>query len=204
MPTEFTTTPAGVRRITKVDPSEALDKPNDPKTFLLLSGVNHALFGKRDAKQFRAPFSFPPLRALTVRVGNRYGTTTLAQIEERVTKLGKELGVEIVCAQTDYEGEMCQLIHYSRCLGGVIMNPGAWAHYSYALRDAIDACDSPVIEVHISNVYAREEFRHKSVTAPVVKGYIAGCGILGYDLGLRTAIERRRERDAEVTAAKQK
>ncbi|GEM11410.1 3-dehydroquinate dehydratase [Rhodotorula toruloides] len=167
-------TSTGVRRITKVDPSDALDKPNDPKTFLLLSGVNHAL----------------------------YGTTTLAQIEERVTELGKELGVEVVCAQTDYEGEMCQLIHYSRCLGGVIMNPGAWAHYSYALRDAIDACDSPVIEVHISNVsegvrYAREEFRHKSVTAPVVKGYIAACGVLGYELGLRTAIERRRERDEE-------
>ncbi|BGO95314.1 hypothetical protein NBRC10512v2_007116 [Rhodotorula toruloides] len=204
MPTEFTTTSAGVRRITKVDPSEALDKPNDPKTFLLLSGVNHALFGKRDAKQFCPP----SLRSSSLRelMGweNRYGTTTLAQIEERVTQLGKELGVEIVCAQTDYEGEMCQLIHYSRCLGGVIMNPGAWAHYSYALRDAIDACDSPVIEVHISNVYAREEFRHKSVTAPVVKGYIAGCGVLGYELGLRTAIERRKERDAELAVASQK
>ncbi|GAA5839195.1 hypothetical protein JCM9279_002623 [Rhodotorula babjevae] len=180
MPTEFTTTDAAVRRITKVDPNEALDKPNDPKTFLLLSGVNHALFGKRDAKQ--------------------YGTTTLAQIEERVTKLGKELGVDIVCAQTDYEGEMCQLIHYSRCLGGVIMNPGAWAHYSYALRDAIDACDSPVVEVHISNVHAREEFRHKSVTAPVCAGMLSGCGVLGYDLGLRCAIERRSERDAAKKA----
>lgn len=106
--------------------------------------------------------------------------------------------------------------------------PGAWAHYSYALRDAVDACDSPVVEVHISNVsvhfsfllpgmtaspnlcrakhsparesmpdrYAREEFRHKSVTAPIVAGYIAGCGILGYELGLRTAIQRRAERDA--------
>ncbi|GAA6001660.1 type II 3-dehydroquinate dehydratase [Rhodotorula paludigena] len=186
MPTEFTTTDAGVRRITKVDPHEALDKPNDPNTlrhrtqFLLLSGVNHALFGKRDAKQ--------------------YGTTTLAQIEERVVQVGKELGVNIVCAQTDYEGEMCQLIHYSRCLGGVIMNPGAFAHYSYAMRDAIDACDSPVVEVHISNVYAREEFRHKSVSAPVCAGYICGCGVQGYELGLRVAIERRKERDAAKKA----
>lgn len=80
------------------------------KQFLLLSGVNHALFGKRDAKQFCPP----SLRSSSLRelMGweNRYGTTTLAQIEERVTQLGKELGVEIVCAQTDYEGEMCQLV----------------------------------------------------------------------------------------------
>ncbi|GAA5824202.1 hypothetical protein JCM5353_000348 [Sporobolomyces roseus] len=176
MPTEFTTLDSGVTRITKVDPDEALTLKRDPKRFLLVSGVNHALFGKRDSTQ--------------------YGTTTLAEIEERVTKFGKELGVEVVCAQTNYEGEMCELIHYSRCLGGVVMNPGAWAHYSYALLDAIDACDSPVVEVHISNIHAREEFRHKSVTAPKCAGMISGCGILGYELGLRCAIERQAERQA--------
>lgn len=135
-----------MRRITKVDPNEALDKPNDPKTvrspsslssssrprsradrgsalpvqFLLLSGVNHALFGKRDAKQC-VPSSLPslsPFPRLTLPLAlRRYGTTTLAQIEERITKLGKELGVEIVCAQTDYEGEMCQLVRPSSRLG---------------------------------------------------------------------------------------
>nr|CRX79223.1 hypothetical protein ls5931a1_00030 [Leucosporidium scottii] len=157
----ITTDSNGVTRISKVDPNEGGTKPRDPKTYLLLSGVNHNLFGTRDPKA--------------------YGTTTLAQIEERVTKLGKELGVNIVCAQTNYEGEMCELIHYARCLGGVIMNPGAFAHYSYALHDAIDACTSPVVEVHISNVYAREEFRHKSVTARVSSGYIAGAGIIGSD-----------------------
>ncbi|GAA5915605.1 type II 3-dehydroquinate dehydratase [Sporobolomyces salmoneus] len=176
MPTEFQTLESGVTRITKVDPVEALSVKRDPKKFLLLSGVNHNLFGKRDSTQ--------------------YGTTTLAEIEERVTKFGKELGVEVVCAQTNYEGEMCELIHYSRCLGGVVMNPGAWAHYSYALHDAIDACDSPVVEVHISNIHAREEFRHKSVTAPKCAGMISGCGIMGYELGLRCAIERQVEKQA--------
>ncbi|GAA5889497.1 hypothetical protein JCM5296_005965 [Sporobolomyces johnsonii] len=102
MPTEFATDSAGVTHITKVDPNDGITNPHDPKTFLLLSGVNHNLFGKRDAKS--------------------YGTTTLAEIEQRVTKLGHELGVKILCAQTNYEGEMCELIHYSRCLGGVVMN----------------------------------------------------------------------------------
>ncbi|SCV73198.1 BQ2448_7123 [Microbotryum intermedium] len=163
----------GVSRITKVDANAFKTQPRDLKTFLLLSGPNHNLFGTRNPKQ--------------------YGTTTLADIEERVTKFGKELGVKILCAQSNYEGEMIELIHYARCLGGVVMNSGAYAHYSYALHDAIEACTSPVIEVHISNVYAREEFRHKSVTARVSSGYIAGCGILGYDIGLRVALQRVEE-----------
>ncbi|SDA05387.1 BZ3501_MvSof-1269-A2-R1_Chr12-1g03371 [Microbotryum saponariae] len=154
----------GVSRITKVDANAYKTQPRDIKTFLLLSGPNLNLFGTRDPKQ--------------------YGTMTLADIEERVTKFGDELGVKIV--------------HYARCLGGVVMNPGAFAHYSYALHDAIEACTSPVIEVHISNVYAREEFRHKSVAARVSSGYIAGCGVLGYDVrigsqGFFDGYERRHE-----------
>ncbi|KAI5475606.1 3-dehydroquinate dehydratase [Pseudohyphozyma bogoriensis] len=159
MPTQRTTDAAGVTRISKPDPAEGdRSLPRDTKTFLLLSGVNHNLFGSRDPKA--------------------YGSDTLAMIEERVTKFGKELGVNVVCFQTNYEGEMCEAIHYARGLGGVVMNPGAFAHYSYALHDAIDACDSPVVEVHISNVYAREEFRHN------------------YELGLRTAIQRVAEQAA--------
>lgn len=92
---------AGVTRLSKVDPNGG-NETRDTKTFLMLSGVNHNLFGTRDPKQ--------------------YGTTTLAQIEENLTRVGKELGVKIVCAQTNHEGEMVDLLHYARCLGGVIMN----------------------------------------------------------------------------------
>lgn len=92
---------AGVTRISKVDPNDGKNT-RDTKTFLMLSGVNHNLFGERDPKQ--------------------YGATTLAQIEENLTRIGKELGVKIVCAQTNHEGEMVDLLQYARCLGGVIMN----------------------------------------------------------------------------------
>ncbi|MFL1377197.1 MULTISPECIES: type II 3-dehydroquinate dehydratase [unclassified Nocardiopsis] len=147
----------------------------DPsRTVLLLNGPNLNLLGTRDPAQ--------------------YGTTTLAEVEARVAELGKELGVEVVCAQSNGEGELVDRLHAARGWAGVVMNPGAYAHYSIALRDAVDAIEAPVVEVHISNVYAREEFRHTSVTAPVVAGYIAGCGVLGYELGLRAVLGRAAER----------
>ncbi|MET9712222.1 type II 3-dehydroquinate dehydratase [Nocardiopsis alba] len=146
------------------------------RTVLLLNGPNLNLLGTRDPEQ--------------------YGTTTLAEIEERVRVLGRELGVEVVCAQSNSEGAMVDHVHESRHRLGVVMNPGAYAHYSIALRDAIDAIEAPVVEVHISNVYAREAFRHTSVTAPVVAGYVAGCGITGYELGLRALLARDAERRA--------
>lgn len=149
-------------------------------TVLLLNGPNLNLLGTRDPEQ--------------------YGTTTLAEVEQRVTALGKELGVEVVCAQTNSEGGMVDQIHAARHYAGVVMNPGAYAHYSIALRDAVDAIEAPVVEVHISNVYAREEFRHTSVTAPVAAGYVAGCGILGYELGLRAALSRAAEQAAQTNA----
>ncbi|WP_017603050.1 type II 3-dehydroquinate dehydratase [Nocardiopsis alkaliphila] len=144
------------------------------RTVLLLNGPNLNLLGTRDPKQ--------------------YGTTTLAQVEERVVALGKELGVEVVCAQSNSEGVLVDHVHSARHMVGVVMNPGAYAHYSIALRDAIDAIEAPVVEVHISNVYAREEFRHTSVTAPVVAGYVAGCGTVGYELALRAVLARDAER----------
>lgn len=150
--------------------------PENAATVLLLNGPNLNLLGTRDPEQ--------------------YGTTTLAQVEERVIFLGKELGVEMVCAQSNSEGGMVDHIHSARHYAGVVMNPGAYAHYSIALRDAIDAVEAPVVEVHISNVYAREEFRHTSVTAPVAAGYVAGCGIVGYELGLRAVLARAAERRA--------
>ncbi|MBB6121114.1 type II 3-dehydroquinate dehydratase [Nocardiopsis algeriensis] len=149
--------------------------PADPsRTVLLLNGPNLNLLGTRDPRQ--------------------YGTTTLAEVERRVTELGRELGVEVVCAQSNSEGELVDRLHAARHWAGVVFNPGAYAHYGIALRDAIDAIEAPVVEVHISNVYAREEFRHTSVTAPVAAGYVAGCGVFGYELGLRAVLRRAAER----------
>ncbi|MEU3018913.1 type II 3-dehydroquinate dehydratase [Nocardiopsis sp. NPDC007018] len=145
-------------------------------TVLLLNGPNLNLLGTRDPEQ--------------------YGSTTLAEVEARVAALGSEMGVEVVCAQSNSEGGMVDHVHAARDYAGVVMNPGAYAHYSIALRDAVDAIEAPVVEVHISNVYAREEFRHTSVTAPVAAGYVAGCGVLGYELGLRAVLSRAAERAA--------
>ncbi|GAA4901664.1 type II 3-dehydroquinate dehydratase [Streptomonospora salina] len=137
---------------------------------LLLNGPNLNLLGSRDPHQ--------------------YGSVTLAEVERRVQALGAELGAGVECAQSNHEGELVEHVHRARHLDGVVFNPGAFAHYSIALRDAIDAVEVPCVEVHISNVYAREEFRHTSVTAPVSEGYIAGCGPAGYELGLRAVLTR--------------
>lgn len=145
---------------------DASDRP----TVLLLNGPNLNLLGRRDPAH--------------------YGSTTLADIERRVAALGAELGAQVRCAQSNHEGELVDLVHGAAELDGIVINPGAFAHYSIALRDAVDAVDTPCVEVHISNVYAREEFRHTSVTAPVMQGYIAGCGVVGYELGLRAVLAR--------------
>jgi 3-dehydroquinate dehydratase-2 len=138
---------------------------------LLLNGPNLNLLGERDPAQ--------------------YGSVTLAEIERRVTELGKELGVEVDCAQSNSEGELVTLLHRARGdADGVVFNPGAYAHYSYALRDAVDAIPIPVVEIHISNIHAREEFRHTSVISPVVAGLICGCGVFGYELALRAVVSR--------------
>jgi 3-dehydroquinate dehydratase II len=137
---------------------------------LALHGVNLNMFGKRDPKQ--------------------YGTATLAQIDEQLASLGKELGVEVESYQTNIEGEMCAKIHqaFEQKVDAVIINAGAWTHYSYGIRDALAILTVPIIEVHMSHVHAREEFRHLSVFAPVVKGQISGFGVDSYLLGLRAAV----------------
>ncbi|OLT30585.1 type II 3-dehydroquinate dehydratase [Nocardiopsis sp. CNR-923] len=150
------------------------DAHDHARTVLLLNGPNLNLLGTRDPGQ--------------------YGAATLEEVERRVVELGGELGVEVVCAQSNSEGAMVDHVHSARHWAGVVLNPGAYAHYSIALRDAIDAVEAPVVEVHISNVHAREEFRHTSVTAPVVAGYVAGCGVFGYELGLRAVLRRDAER----------
>ena len=139
-------------------------------TVLMLHGVNHNMFGKRDPKQ--------------------YGTISLAQIDQRLTELGKELGAEIVSFQTNDEGKMCERVHqgYTDKVDGVLINAGAWTHYSYALRDALAILTCPVVELHMSNIHAREAFRHHSVLAEVVRGQIAGFGVDSYLLALRAVM----------------
>ena len=139
------------------------------KKILVLNGINLNMFGKRDPAH--------------------YGTTTLAQIDEEVIILGKELGHEVLCFQTNSESEMASRIHeaHEEGIDAVIINAGAWTHYSYGISDALAILKVPVIEVHMSHVHAREEFRHHSVFAPVVKGQISGFGVNSYRLGLLAA-----------------
>jgi 3-dehydroquinate dehydratase-2 len=138
--------------------------------FLVLNGINLNMFGKRDPKQ--------------------YGTTTLAQIDEQLLALGAELGVEVECFQTNFEGEMAERIHRAHGEGvdGVLINAGAWTHYSYGIRDALAILKAPIFEVHMSNIHAREEFRHKSVIAGIARGQICGLGVDSYLLALRGAV----------------
>ncbi len=123
----------------------------------------------------------PNLNMLGIREPGVYGVETLESLCEKIRKRAKELNVEADFFQSNIEGEIINEIHASmNVYDGIIINPGAFTHYSYAIRDAISSINVPVIEVHISNVHKREEFRHKSVTAPVCKGQICGLGTNGY------------------------
>ncbi|HUH41194.1 MAG TPA: type II 3-dehydroquinate dehydratase [Castellaniella sp.] len=137
---------------------------------LMLHGINHNMFGKRDPKQ--------------------YGTITLEQIDGQLADLAKELGVEIDSYQTNSEGAMCERIHkaYADGVDAVLINAGAWTHYSYGLRDALAILTVPIVELHMSNIHAREEFRHKSVFAEIALGQICGFGVDSYLLALRAAV----------------
>ncbi|WP_244851658.1 type II 3-dehydroquinate dehydratase [Caballeronia sp. SL2Y3] len=140
------------------------------KTFLMLHGINHNMFGKRDPVQ--------------------YGTATLADIDAQLHALAKELGVTVESYQTNSEGDMCERIHkaFADRVDGVMINAGAWTHNSYGIRDALAILTVPVVEIHMSNIHAREAFRHHSVFAEIVKGQICGFGIDSYSLGLRAVV----------------
>lgn len=140
------------------------------KTILVLNGINLNMFGKRDPAQ--------------------YGTATLAEIDAAVVALGAELGVQVECFQTNHEGEMVERIHRAleEGVAAVVINAGAWTHYSYGLRDALAILKAPIVEVHMSNIHAREAFRHQSVLAEIAKGQICGFGPDSYLLGLRAAV----------------
>jgi 3-dehydroquinate dehydratase II len=133
----------------------------------VLNGVNLGMLGKRQ----------PDI----------YGTITLSELETRIYSWSASLGVNARCVQTDHEGEYVEAIHDALSnADGVIVNPGAWTHYSYAIRDALAMLEVPVIEVHLSDVNHREEWRRRSVIEDVVRERIVGHGVEGY----REALER--------------
>ena len=140
---------------------------------LVMNGVNLNLTGERE-------------------VGH-YGAETLDVINSRIAEKAKELGVEIEFFQSNHEGEIVDRLHASRPavnggIDAIVLNAGAHTHYSYAIRDAIAAIKLPVIEVHMSNIHAREAFRHNSVLTEVCKGQICGFGWYSYILGLYAAV----------------
>ena len=132
----------------------------------------------------------PNLNLLGTREPEVYGSLTLADINSKLIELGRALNAEIKCLHSNHEGALIDALQDARTwAGGVVFNPGGYTHTSVALRDAIIAIGIPVIEVHLSNVYAREEFRHKSLISGVCKGKITGFGWRSYTLGLRALIE---------------
>ena len=137
---------------------------------LILHGPNLNLTGKRE----------PEI----------YGSLSLDDINTQLTKKGLELGIKVTCQQSNIEGELIDLLQEANSWAdGVVFNPGGYTHTSVALRDAVAAIGIPVVEVHMSNVYAREEFRHNSMISPVCKGKIVGFGWQSYLLGLRVLVE---------------
>jgi 3-dehydroquinate dehydratase-2 len=132
----------------------------------------------------------PNLNLLGTREPGVYGSLTMADIDAKLVELGRTLGVEVTCQQSNHEGVLIDALHDARAWAdGVVFNPGGYTHTSVALRDAVAAIGIPVVEVHLSNVYAREEFRHKSLLSAVCKGKISGFGWQSYALGLRALVE---------------
>ena len=137
---------------------------------LMLHGINHNMFGKRDPAQ--------------------YGSITLDEINASLTALGRELGTSVECYQTNSEGALCERIHqgFTDSVDAVLINAGAWTHYSYGIRDALAILTCPIVEVHMSNIHAREPFRHLSVFGEIVTGQICGFGADSYLLALRAGV----------------
>ena len=133
----------------------------------------------------------PSLNLLGTREPAIYGTKTLAQIDALVAAYARERGAEVITYQSNHEGDLIDRIHAAAAehCGAIVLNPGAYTHTSIAIRDALSAVKLPAVEVHLSNVYAREEFRHHSYLSAVCKGVICGLGWLGYRLALEALID---------------
>ncbi|WP_428966949.1 type II 3-dehydroquinate dehydratase [Micromonospora fluostatini] len=128
----------------------------------------------------------PNLGRLGTRQVDVYGVTSYADLVELCESTGRELGLDVTVRQTDAEHELLGWLHAAADEGAaVVLNPAAWSHYSYAVRDACAMLRGPLVEVHISNIHAREEFRHHSVVSAVATGVICGLGVDGYRLALR-------------------
>jgi 3-dehydroquinate dehydratase II len=134
----------------------------------------------------------PNLNLLGTREPEVYGHETLEDINDALTELAKELGVEVAFFQSNHEGALIDRIHQARqeAVQGMIFNPGGFTHTSIALRDAVAAADIPTVEVHLSNIHARESFRQNSFIAPVAAGQICGFGAAGYLLALNGVLSK--------------
>ncbi|MBP8613636.1 MAG: type II 3-dehydroquinate dehydratase [Firmicutes bacterium] len=123
----------------------------------------------------------PNLNLLGDRQPDIYGNLGISEVNAMLKEKGERLGVSVETFQSNHEGELVDVIQEARTeYDGLIINPAAFTHYSYAIRDALESLRIPVVEVHLSNIYAREQFRHTSVTAPAVVGQICGLGVYGY------------------------
>ncbi len=139
----------------------------------------------------------PNLNLLGLREPTVYGRETLEDIDTRLRALAAREGAELRIQQSNHEGELIDALHAARTWAdGVLINPGAYTHYSYALRDAIAAIEKPTVEVHLSNVHKREEFRHRSVLAPVCVGQVIGFGWRSYTLGLTGLIQMLKKEES--------